>query len=1031
MSADRHVVSIARPDRAFFLIALASALAYVSLPRGTAYYDRWYQLFPIAAVVATIVGVAVNKPRSRAPWYLVALSGLCAVAADAVYATQLELDETVPFPSYADFLALASYVVLAAALLVMIRKQAPGRDWPSLIDAGIVTAGVALVGWTFLVQPRLLGDSSALETSVALAFPVMDVLLVSLAARMVLGPGMRSAAFLMVTVALVFQLVGDALYGFGSLHGWYRVGDPVDLLFVAAAVLWGTAALHPSMVDLTEPNPDPEQRLGGRRLALLSFATLMAPAMLAVAALRTGQSELLVIVGAATTLSALVIVRLGGLVARHERSETRERVLGTAAAALVAAWTREDVYRVAVDAALELADADGATVGLALGDVDDFRIVSVAGADAPRVRTLDPSELSADAIAAIAEARVPDGPPTVRFKGESGEWTVVRLAVAEGIRGAFVFHTDERLSRQAHEGIETLAAQVALALEGASLAEDLHERQSSERFRSLVQNSSDVILLLAPDLTIRYHTPSVQRVLGYGDDELVGVRLGELLGKTDEEGLKGFFSDVLAAAGATMPRDLPLRKKDGTVVRLESVFNNLLDDPNVAGVVVTARDVTERRALEDQLAHQAYHDSLTGLANRVLFTDRIGHALERGHRRHNLFAVLFIDLDDFKTVNDSLGHAAGDELLVEVGRRIKACIRPEDTCARLGGDEFAVMIEEIASPDAALIVAKRILENLAKPLTIMGSPITVQGSVGIALGTGDQTANEITRSADLAMYRAKSEGKGRYALYEPSMHEHVLERLALKADLQRADVETEFVVHYQPIVAVQTGDLVAVEALLRWRHPDRGLVLPGEFLELAEETGVVGPLGNHVLREACAQAVSWRRTGRPGLGVSVNISARQLASRHLPADIVAALGDSGLDPSALTLEITESTLLDSEVVIGRLEELKLLGVRIAIDDFGTGYSSLDYLRRFPVDTLKIADAFVDELGTSADQERLVAAILRLGSTLGLGCIAEGVERPEQRDRLRALGCRYAQGSLFSGPLPAEELGTLLLRARVA
>ncbi len=1024
-------MSIARPDRAFFLIAGASALAYLSLPRDTAYYDRWYQLFPIAAVVATVVGVAVNRPRSRAPWYLVALSGLCAVAADAVYAVQLERTETVPFPSPSDFLALAAYAVLAAALLLMIRRQAPGRDWPSLIDAGIVTVGVAIVGWTFLVQPLLVGDSGGVDTAVALALPVLDVLLVSLAARMVLGPGVRSTAFLMVTVALVFQLVGDALYGFGSLHGWYRAGDPVDLFFVAAAVLWGTAALHPSMVDLTEPSPDPERRLGGRRLALLSFATLMAPAMLAVAAVRTGESELLVIVGAATTLSALVFVRLGGLVARHERSERRERVLGAAAAALVSAWTREDVYRVAVDAALELAGSEDATVGLALGDVDDFRIVSVAGTEAARVRALDPSELSADVLTAVDEARAPDGLRTARFRGESGEWTVVRLAVAEGIRGALVFHTQERLSRRAREGAETLAAQVALALEGASLAEDLHERQSSERFRSLVQNSSDVILLLAPDLTIRYHTPSVQLVLGYGEDELVGVKLGELLGATDQEGLKGFYSDVLAAPRTTMPRDLPLRKEDGTIVRLESVFNNLLDDPNVAGVVVTARDVTERRALEDQLAHQAYHDALTGLANRVLFTDRIVHALERGHRRRNLFAVLFIDLDDFKTVNDSLGHAAGDELLVEVARRIKACIRPEDTCARLGGDEFAVMIEEITSPDAAVIVAKRILGRMAAPLTIMGSGITVQGSVGIALGTGEQTVNEITRSADLAMYRAKGEGKGRYALYEPSMHEHVLERLGLKADLQQADVEDEFLVHYQPIVEVQTGDPVAVEALLRWRHPDRGLVLPGEFLGLAEETGVIAPLGAHVLREACLQAMSWRRTGHPDLGVSVNISARQLAGSHLRGDVVGALRDSGLEPTALTLEITESTLLDSDVVIGRLEELKALGVRIAIDDFGTGYSSLNYLRRFPVDTLKIAHAFMEELGQSAEQERLVAAILRLGSTLHLDCIAEGVERAEQRERLRALGCRYAQGFLYSQPLPADELGALLLRARVA
>ena len=531
-----------------------------------------------------------------------------------------------PFPSTADYFALGSYVVLAAALLLMIRKQAPGRDWPSLIDAGIVTVGVALVGWTFLVHPTHANDSGTLATSVALAFPVMDILLVSLAARMVLGPGLRSPAFAMVSVALVFQLAGDALYGFGSLHDWYRVGDSVDLFFVVAAVLWGTAALHPSMVQLTEPNPDPEQRLSGRRLAVLSAATLTAPAMLAIAAVRVGSSELLVIVGAGAALGALVLVRLAGLVTLSERSERREHVLGTAAASLVSAWTREDIYVVAVEAARDIVGQEDAAVELV---ADDVRLAA------------------AGPVATTGAVR-----------------TEVPLAVT-GEDIALVFHTAERLSKRAREGVETLAAQVALALESANLAADLHQRQSAERFRSLVQNSSDVIALLSPDLTIRYHTPSVERVLGYGEDELVGRKLTELLGEQDAEKLGGFFADVCAMPGAPMPRDLPLRRKDGSVVQLESVFNNLLGVANVGGVVLTARDVTERRALEDQLAHQAFHDSLTGLANRALFSERITHAIERGARRRNLFAVLFIDLDDFKTVNDSLGHAAGDELLVD------------------------------------------------------------------------------------------------------------------------------------------------------------------------------------------------------------------------------------------------------------------------------------------------------------------------------------------------------------------------------
>jgi diguanylate cyclase (GGDEF)-like protein/PAS domain S-box-containing protein len=985
-------MSVARPDRAFFFIAVACALAYVSLPHDTAYYDRWYQLFPVAAVGATLAGVWLNRPRSTAPWYLVAVSGLCAVTADALYAIERERGGDVPFPSTADYFALASYAVLAAALLLMIRRQAPGRDWPSLIDAGIVTVGVATVGWTFLVQPSLTSDNSALQTTVALAFPVMDVLLVSLAARMMLGPGLRSPAFAMVTIALLFQLVGDALYGFGSLHGWYEVGDSIDLFFVVAAVLWGTAALHPSMVELTEPNPEPEQRLSGKRLAVLSAATLTAPAMLAVAAVRAGSSELLVIVGAGVALSALAIVRLAGLVARHERSERRERVLGSAAAALVTAWTREDIYRVTAGAAYEIVGDDEAAVALTLDGVT------------------------------VAEAG--------RASSDAGVRTEIPVSVT-GDDGTLVFRTRERLSKQAREGVDTLVAQVALALESAQYAEEVHERQSAERFRSLVQNSSDVILLLAPDLTIRYHTPSVQRVLGYEENELVGTRLTDLLERKDADRLRGFLAEVRAIPSTPMPRDLPLRRKDGSFVQLESVFNNLVGVANVGGVVVTARDVTERRALEDQLAYQAFHDSLTGLANRALFSERITHALERGIRRSNLVAVLFIDLDDFKTVNDSLGHAVGDDLLVTVAERIRSCIRPEDTCARLGGDEFAVLIEGITHPDGAVTAARRIIGAMAEPLAIAGSDAAVQGSIGIALGSAGQTASEIMRSADLAMYRAKGEGKGRYALYEPSMHELVLERLELKADLQRAVLADEFDVHYQPIVTLQNGGIVGVEALVRWKHPDRGLVLPGDFISLAEETGMILPLGRHVLNAACRQAAIWRKRGHSTLGISVNISAKQLASKNLPLEVTDALTRSSLDATALTLEITEGTLLESPVVVGRLDELRSLGVRIAIDDFGTGYSSLDYLRRFPVDTLKIARAFVEELGTSREQDRLVAAILRLGSTMGLETVAEGIELEQQRDRLRALKCRYGQGFLYSRPVPAEELDSMLISTRVA
>ena len=653
-------------------------------------------------------------------------------------------------------------------------------------------------------------------------------------------------------------------------------------------------------------------------------------------------------------------------------------------------------------------DADGTTVGLAVEEEGGDRVVVTAGAR--------------------SQVMLDGGPGGIE---DEGIRTVIALAAQGVAHGELLIHAREKIPRSAREGLEILAAQVAMALEGAGIALDRHERQSAERFRSLVQNSSDVIALLEPDLTIRYHTPSVEGVLGYGEDELVGRRVTELLDPVDAEGLRGFFADVCESPAMPMPRDLALQRKDGTSCQLESVFNNLLGEANIAGVVMTARDVTERRHLQEQLVHQAFHDSLTGLANRALFGDRVDHALERNARRATLFAVFLIDLDDFKTVNDSLGHAAGDELLVVIGRRLETCLRPEDTCARLGGDEFAVLIEDLTGPDDAVAVARRILATMAEPLEVLGSEITVQASIGITLGAGADSASEILRNADLAMYRAKGDGKSRYAIYEPTMHDLVLERLALKADLQRSMLAEEFEVHYQPIVSLQSSAVVGLEALVRWRHPERGFVLPDEFVPLAEETGLILPLGRFVLQNACREACRLRGLGHRDLGISVNISAKQLASSRLPSEVTTALRESSLEPSALTLEITESMLLDSQSVIARLADLKRLGIRIAIDDFGTGYSSLNYLRRFPVDILKIAKPFVDEISSSAEQERLASAIVRLGSTLGMDTVAEGIEEKSQRDCLRNLGCRYGQGNFFSPPLTSSDLESLLRRPLVA
>ena len=433
--------------------------------------------------------------------------------------------------------------------------------------------------------------------------------------------------------------------------------------------------------------------------------------------------------------------------------------------------------------------------------------------------------------------------------------------------------------------------------------------------------------------------------------------------------------------------------------------------------------LNDARAVEEAV-HQAFHDSLTDLPNRALFLDRLERAAR--HRRATV-GVLFADLDGFKTVNDSLGHAAGDELLVAVAHRLSRCVRPSDTAARFGGDEFAILLEQIHGPADAIQAARRILDALEAPFRIRDREVYVDASIGIATGRGEP--DHLMRNADLAMYKAKSRGKGRYDLFEPGMHSEMVERMELEGDLKRAVERSEFVLHYQPILDLRTGQVIAAEALVRWNHPRRGLTMPDDFLPIAEETGQIRALGRWVLVEACRQAALWRARypGHSEFAMAVNISGIQLQQAKLVDEVRAALETSGLDASHLILEITETVLMDdTETNISRLGDLKALGVRIAVDDFGTGYSSLQYLQRFPIDMLKIAKSFVDGLGSAAEEPAVARAIIDLGESLDLAVVAEGIELDEQAPRLLELGCELGQGFLFAHPLEAGGMDSLLL-----
>ena len=535
--------------------------------------------------------------------------------------------------------------------------------------------------------------------------------------------------------------------------------------------------------------------------------------------------------------------------------------------------------------------------------------------------------------------------------------------------------------------------------------------------------ATDVIAVIEPGGIIRFVTRSITRMLGYEPTALEGISISRLLHPRDVE--RG--PSVLVDGGLV---DWRLRRGDGTYRRVEVVVADLRADPNVTGIVLTIRDVTERRELASRLAHQAFHDSLTGLANRALFEDRLGLALARRARnRIGGVAIIFIDLDDFKTINDTLGHQSGDELLNAASRRLVECLRPTDTAARLGGDEFAVVFEfdDFEADRAIDAVANRILAALRSPFVLDGHEVFTRASLGIAATPdGGATVDELLRNADIAKYVAKRSGKGRFKRFEPGMHAPLVRQTGLRGELQRAIERRELVMHYQPIVALRSGELRGFEALVRWQHPEHGLILPSEFVSLAEETGLIGAMGSWILEEACRQFCAWVAAypQADGLYVSVNLSGHQLHRGNLLSELERVIRQTGMEPSCLLLELTESVLVDdTERAIARLEMIKARGVRIAIDDFGTGFSALAYLQQLPVDVLKLASPFVQGLG--AGQEQLTATIMRLAATLELDVIAEGIEHPDEAATLARLGCALGQGYFFSRPLRADEAAAVI------
>ena len=1129
------LVAVAPAEHQPTLTLVLSAVALVAMRRGT---RAW-----------------VGKGPAARPWTLLRTGGWLFVAAQLVRAGHAAvIGQPKPFPSPADPVFYLGYAFLIAGVATLVLRRKAQVEGDNLLDAVIIVTSLGVFVAAYVLQPYVQTPYlDVLQKTLSIAYTVCDLLLVFVTVRLAVGGGRRNPSYYLLGTAWAAAISADALVTIETmglvLSPWTYLTSALAYVFLA------TSAMHPSMATLAEKPPAKEVRLTRRRLLLLFTAMVLVPGMLAWETARRGPYTRVYAVGS-VLMAIFVLSRLAGLVRSKERKAEREAVLRSAAASFAGSLEAGEMRDVAAETVARMVRGSATRASVAALEEGALRVVASVGAHAQEALGLSIDLSVCPALAAAVENGVPYAARVAAVDlpaGEQRHVLLVPLVARSSVRGVVVVTTEKAVPFEVALAVGALADQLSIALEANALADEIARRRHERRFRALVENGSDLVTLVDANGAVFFASPACRHLLGVPEDELIGRHPLERI-HPDDRFLAGSLLDVVwASAGAREPTESRFQHADGSWRWFEVVAENLLDDPEVSGVVVhyrditdrkraelnlqesasrfrslvqhasdvvvvlddrgqvsyvspsvtrvlgylpdeingmnggllihdedlqslprewkdsfppftrevrvrrrngewadveftasdlrreagvagivlNGRDVTDRKTLEAELRRLALHDGLTGLPNRTLFLDRVSQAIARETAAP--VAVLFVDLDDFKTVNDGLGHVAGDALLRAVAGRLERCLRGQDTAARLGGDEFGVLLDGI-SDAAAVEVARRIGASFSDPFVVDGRQLHVTATVGVVVRHDERVSTEVLlRRADVAMYLAKTRGKNRVQVYEPGMEELFRERLELKGDLAAAVADQQFRLVYQPIVSLANGALEGFEALVRWQHPERGLVPPNVFVPIAEETGDIVALGQWVLATACRQLADWQRAYGIRPRMSVNLSIRQLEHPNLLAQVRAAIADSGIDATDLTLEITESVLAaDVEVVRGQLSALRELGVRVAIDDFGTGYASFGYLNQFPVDVLKIDRAFVMNLEAEESEEAdIVRAIVALARSRGLRTVAEGIEETVQAEVLRALGCDTGQGYLYSKPLPPADLADTLVAAAPA
>lgn len=1120
-------------------VGAAGSLAVIAAPPDA----RSLIAIPLFVVALVVVWRRTRRlpPKARHAFtYFCAAGTVSFVGAIVRFSHGMVTGAHDPLPSPADAIFVVAYMLFILGGIRFYRYRVRERDPDGWLDAFILAAAVGFMVWDVLLIPYL-RDSAIIASGRAMnaVYSVLTLTLLAITVRIITSPGRRLTSYYLFGAAVSCFFVTDLLSTLQ--YAWSWEGDFGLMMTLPVYTLFAAAVYHPTAGELTEPLADVEPQITIQRIAGLA-AALLVPPILMVRQLTLGETSQFapIIVASGFMLAVLVTYRLYRLVIDREQMTAHAQRLQSISEDLLAATSLQEIYDLAVDAALavDTKTIDGASMWVGDGDsrqcvashghaprewstvrhldarlhaTNERRIAWAAGVHLIRLDTDDPTTLlvktSADldrfqrrylrtlaketslalrafiAREQLAEDRgrrhldalvqnsgdlvivavSPTAPfdyvsPAARQLLDGAPFAIRAERVVDLVhpdeRGAFQAscaslrageHTPSRDIRLGYDNswvwFDVVVTNLlddpdvgGLVVNGRDATDRLAAQQSlyesEARFRALVQNSADIVAVVDGS-RIRYASPSVERVLGYHPDEVLGRNVAALVHDEDHQLLVQSL-DELTPDGLTA-LEVRIRTSSGDFLTMEVLMTDLRDEPAVQGIVVNARDITVPRELESKLRLAAYYDALTGLPNRAYLEEQIPGAIRATRGEPFGAAVLILDLDDFKDVNDGFGREAGDAVLCTVARRVQEQTRGRDICVRIGGDEFAVLITECYGDFELEEFGNRLIKALSAPITVGEQTVTLTASVGIARSLSARTdESDLLRDADAAVYLAKEQGKSRAELYKESRRREAAERVELTNDMRLGLERNEFFLAYQPIVDLTTGCVTGLEALARWNHPSRGLVMPGTFISLAEQNGLILQLGRYVLQSACSQLRQWADSDGllASVSLSVNLSTQQMRDPSLVPYVRQLIDGYNLDASRLTLEVTESLLADEpDAMLERLIYLKELGVSLAIDDFGTGYSSLSYLQRYPFDVLKIDRSFVVELNdpNSEAADAVVKTIVDLAHHLGAATVAEGIEDADTSVVLARLGCQRGQGYYFGRPAGVDALPDVIKR----